>query len=166
MRQKLLATVLCSPLLTLVSCSESPDSQGLTNTAAPQIASSNTVQTFSLVRVIDGDTVVVVLDGEQVRVRLVGIDTPEVGECGFEEAARALESILASGKLGLVDAGVDDRDRFDRLLRYLDVDGIDPGLELIRGGFADAAYDSRTGFKRHNREELYIAADTLPPKSC
>ena len=40
-----------------------------------------------VIRVIDGDTVVI--SGDE-RVRLIGIDTPENGQCGFDEAKQAI----------------------------------------------------------------------------
>jgi len=123
-------------------------------------------ETSRLVRVIDGDTIVVILDGREEKVRLVGINTPEKGFCGFEEATQALEALLGTAPVGLVDAGVDDRDKYGRLLRYLDVDGQDPGLELIRAGLAKADYDSRTGYDEHLREESYISLDALSASSC
>jgi len=43
-------------------------------------------QRASVVRVIDGDTIVVAVDGVDERVRFVGVDTPERGEAGFDEA--------------------------------------------------------------------------------
>jgi micrococcal nuclease len=123
-------------------------------------------ETSRLVRVIDGDTIVVILDGREEKVRLVGINTPEKGFCGFEEATQALEALLGTAPVGLVDAGVDDRDKYGRLLRYLDVDGQDPGLELIRAGLAKADYDSRTGYDEHLREESYISLDALSASIC
>lgn len=123
-------------------------------------------QETTLVRVIDGDTIVVSIDGTEERVRLVGIDTPEEGMCGFEEATRGLELLLSSTNVGLVEAGVSDRDQFDRLLRYLEIDGSDLGLELIRAGLAEAAYDSRTGYPRHLREDAYLEADAASTNLC
>lgn len=120
----------------------------------------------TLIRVIDGDTIVVSVNGEEERVRLVGIDTPEKGACGFEEATEALQLLLGSSIVDLLEAGVDDRDRYGRLLRYLEVDGIDPGLELIRAGLAEAAYDSRSGFPKHFREDVYISANESSASQC
>lgn len=117
-------------------------------------------------RVIDGDTIVVSVNGKEEKVRLVGINTPEKGFCGFIEATKALELLLAASDLGLIVAGVDDRDRYGRLLRYLEVDGIDPGLELIRAGLAEAAYDSRSGFPKHFREDIYISANESSRNQC
>ena len=47
-----------------------------------------------VIRVIDGDTVVI---SNNQRVRLIGIDTPEKGQCGFDEAKQALEKLLSLG---------------------------------------------------------------------
>jgi len=149
----------------LVGCATNREPVGSSELASAEVARANSQET-TLVRVIDGDTVVVSVDGKEERVRLVGIDTPEEGTCGFEEATRALELLLSSTKVGLVDAGVSDRDQFDRLLRYLETDGGDPGLELIRAGLAEAAYDSRTGYPAHNREDEYVLADALSLDWC
>src|SRR5689334_4640170 len=80
----------------------------------------------TVVRVIDGDTVDVRLEGQVVRLRLIGIDTPEVVdprrpvECfGREASARAHE--LLDGQTVAVesDPTQGDTDRYGRLLRYI-----------------------------------------------
>jgi len=66
----------------------------------------------------------------------------------------------------LVPGTQDDRDAYDRLLRYVDTsDGIDVGLALIKANLAISRYDSRDGYGRHDRQEVYVAADGLesPP---
>jgi micrococcal nuclease len=153
------------------ACSTSVDTIDVTSTvpvslttSAPATAAISSES--SLIRVIDGDTIVVNVDGVEEKVRLVGIDTPERGECGFAEATQALELLLSLPNLGLVEAGGDDRDRYGRLLRYLNIDGQDPGLELIRAGLAKAAYDSRTGYGKHTREDSYISLDEITASLC
>ena len=47
------------------------------------------------------------------------------------------------GRVTLVPGARDDHDRYGRLLRYLDVNGVDLGLQQIRTGHAIARYDSR-----------------------
>jgi len=66
-------------------------------------------------RVIDGDTIVLA-NGE--RVRLIGIDTPERGEFGYEEATKYLENLI-DGKEVRLKKDVEDRDHYGRLLRYI-----------------------------------------------
>jgi endonuclease YncB( thermonuclease family) len=55
--------------------------------------------------------------------------------------------------------GDEDKDRFGRPLRYVEVGTVDVGYELIRAGYAIARYDSRDGYGPHPRENAYIAAD-------
>ena len=118
-----------------------------------------------VIRVIDGDTVVI--SGDE-RVRLIGIDTPENGQCGFDEAKQALEKLLASGSATFYSGTTSDKDKYDRLLRYIEVEGIDVGLNLISNGFAIARYDSRDGYGPHDRENEYVDADenSVPAIKC
>ena len=110
------------------------------------------------------DRVSSVTDGDTLRlatgeaVRLVGMDAPEPGLCGSERATRLLTE-LTLGKDVTLPAPVDDRDRYGRLLRYVDVNGVDAGLQLIRRGLAIARYDSRDGYDRHPRQARYVRAD-------
>lgn len=136
-------------------------------TAAPPSAGASVTETWTVTHVVDGDTVDVVSSaGVEERIRVVGIDTPEQGECGFEEAADALARLVADQTVTLVTGARDDRDRYGRLLRYLDIGTVDAGLELIRAGHAIARYDSRDGYGRHAREDVYVAADTASLSVC
>lgn len=126
-----------------------------TTTAAPQLMVSS---------VIDGDTIEMT-DGS--KIRLIGIDTPEQGECGYDESADTLSLILYGQSVTLVPGARDDVDRYGRLLRYLDLaDGTDVNLAMINSGQAIARYDSRDGYGRHTREDSYVAADASSPAFC
>lgn len=111
--------------------------------------------TYRVASVTDGDTLRLTT-GEAVR--LVGMDAPEPGRCGSERATRLLTELVLGKRVSL-PAPVDDRDRYDRLLRYVDVATVDAGLELIKSGLAVARYDSRDGYDRHPREKRYVRAD-------
>lgn len=117
------------------------------------------IVTFLVSLVVDGDTVE--LDNGET-VRLAGIDTPERGECGHQRAADALSRLILDKRVRLVESD-EDRDKYDRLLRYVDVGKVDAGLQLIKKGLAIARYDSRDGYGRHPREDRYIAADQNSP---
>jgi len=97
-----------------------------------------------VITVVDGDTIkVTLLDGTRETVRLVGIDTPESRrpntpvECGAKRAAAALRQLVAGRAVVLVrDRTQDARDRYGRMLAYVDVGSRDAGEEMVRGGWA------------------------------
>ena len=93
-----------------------------------------------VVRVIDGDTIVV--EGNK-EVRLIGINSPESGECFFEESKDALVD-LVEGKEVELKRDISGMDDFGRLLRYVFLpsdseytDDIFVNRELLKGGYAD-----------------------------
>ncbi len=103
-----------------------------------------TAQGVRVVRVIDGDTIVI-QSGE--RVRYIGIDAPEQDE-PLGPAATQLNGELVGGKRVRLERDVTDRDRFGRLLRYVYVDGILVNAELVRQGLAEAkAYPPDTKYQ-------------------
>jgi hypothetical protein len=122
--------------------------------------------TWTVIRIIDGDTVEVRRSSTTETVRVIGIDTPERGECGFDAASSALAQLVLDREVVLATGARDDRDRYGRILRYLDVGEVDAGLELIEEGLAIARYDSRDGYGRHSREDAYVKADTATPHLC
>lgn len=97
-----------------------------------------------VVRVIDGDTVEVDLGGRREHVRLIGIDTPETVDpdrpagCYGHEASALTASLLPPGTPGLVSRDAEARDRYGRLLVYLERagDGLSVNLELVARGAA------------------------------
>jgi endonuclease YncB( thermonuclease family) len=121
----------------------------------PKPAPAPQPRTFLVTRVVDGDTLEL---GNGETVRLVGIDTPEVGQCGYDRASAALARLVSGHQVELVRSD-EDRDHYGRLLRYVDVGNLDAGLRLVKSGLAIARYDSRDGYGFHPREPRYVAAD-------
>ena len=98
--------------------------------------------------VVDGDTIELA-DGR--RVRLVQVDAPElVGECYGPAARLVLRRLLPSGmRVRLTrDPVLDDRDEHGRLLRYVEANGVNVNVELVRHGAA-APYFYRGARGRH-----------------
>ncbi len=97
-----------------------------------------------VVEVIDGDTLDVDLSGKVVRLRLIGIDTPETKdprkpiECfGQEASARAYELLNSQAVELEADPSQDDQDQYGRLLRYVWLpDGRLFNEEMIAQGYA------------------------------
>jgi micrococcal nuclease len=95
-----------------------------------------------VVNVVDGDTIDVVVDGRKVRVRYIGMDTPET-HSGLEwlgPEASAANSRLVMGREVVLEKDVSETDQYGRALRYVWLhDGATwtlVNLELIREGFA------------------------------
>ena len=96
---------------------------------------------FSVTRVYDGDTVTAESDGYKFKVRLVGIDAPEISkkenEPGqpFSQRAKTLLQMLVLNKtIELESYGLD---RYSRILAVIYVDGMDVNFEMVKGGLAE-----------------------------
>jgi len=99
----------------------------------------------SVVRVVDGDTVEVVVAGQHETVRLLGIDTPETlapgrpVECFGPEATAFLQELLPEGTAVELARDTEARDRFGRLLAYVTRadDQLFVNAAVAAGGYAD-----------------------------
>jgi endonuclease YncB( thermonuclease family) len=94
--------------------------------------------------VVDGDTVDAQLaSGPTLRVRLIGIDAPDPGDCGADSATAALEQLVLGRTVTLVtDPTQGAVDESGRSLFYVDRDdGLDSGLEMLRAGWAQVFAD-------------------------
>ncbi|TAL48313.1 thermonuclease family protein, partial [archaeon] len=85
-------------------------------------------------RVIDGDTLETSA-GE--RVRLLGVNSPEVGQYYHDEAMNALKSLVENKSVEMEKDAV-SRDRYNRLLRHVFVGNKFINLGLVRNGYAHA----------------------------
>lgn len=123
MPRRLAFVATLAALLVLAGCGgdSAPDRPaGVPASAAPA----------DVVRIVDGDTFVVSIDGRQETVRMIGVDTPEVKDtrapaaCYADEAKSRTTDLLTDRTVWL-EVDTRDRDDFDRLLRYvwLGVDG-------------------------------------------
>ena len=97
----------------LVACGEASKADGPANPNA------------TVVRVVDGDTIVADVRGTEERVRLIGIDTPESVkpdspvECFGKEASAHAKELLPEGTPVLLVLDTEERDRYGRLLAYV-----------------------------------------------
>jgi endonuclease YncB( thermonuclease family) len=107
----------------------------------------------TVARIGDGDTLDL-RDGA--RVRLVQVDSPEIGEneCYGREARHELERLAPPGTQITLesDSGLDGTDRYGRLLRYVHKEALNVTVELVRLGAA-------TPYFRAGEEGVY--ADDL-----
>ena len=92
--------------------------------------------TVPVVRVIDGDTLVVHWRGMDEHVRLVGIDAPERGKPGAAEATEALREMVDGQRVRLAfpDPKRPTRGKYGRLIADVVVNGQSVTQELLRRG--------------------------------
>lgn len=86
-----------------------------------------------VVSVNDGDTITVLRDGRQVKIRLYGIDSPEKGQ-DFGQKARELTAALVAGRS--VDIEQMDTDRYGRIVGLVEVNGQSLNRLIVQNGFA------------------------------
>jgi micrococcal nuclease len=98
----------------------------------------------TVVRVVDGDTVQVDIDGRREKLRLIGIDTPETVkpdtpvQCYGPEASAFTKQLLPEGTAVRIERDVEARDDYGRLLGYVyrADDGMFVNLEIVAQGYA------------------------------
>jgi micrococcal nuclease len=108
--------------------------------------------TVPVLKVTDGDTIHVMFEGQDERVRLIGVDTPEVPWYGGEEECFGVAAGLYArqrldGKRVRLEFDVERRDRYDRLLAYVYLGTELFNLTLVQQGYA-TAYPVRPDTKR------------------
>lgn len=87
-----------------------------------------------VVRVMDGDSLVVMRDRKPIRIRLAGIDTPERGQPFAKEAQQFTRQRVA-GKRVQIDEK--EADRYDRIVAWVTRPGEEElGAALVRAGLA------------------------------
>lgn len=148
-------------------------------------ASARQMQSFKarVVRVADGDTVTVVKYGEadcgkkcRSKIRLLGIDAPEMKMPYGEQSKIALERLIKEAN-GIVTVSYRKEDRYKRIVGKLEANGKDLNLEMIRQGMAwyfakyrkdvapgdQAKYEKAQNTARASRLGLWKASDPMPP---
>ena len=116
------------------------ETRPIDNEPAAQELEETVEETYTVSRFVDGDTIDVE-EGIEVllyRIRLLGIDTPERGEPGFNEATNALESMIPNNQVTLKKDPSRDLGKYGRPLRYLFVGDTNLNVELVRQGRARA----------------------------
>ncbi len=135
-----------------------------TQTGPTSTPGSELVPNAVVVRVVDGDTIDVDIDGRRESVRLIGIDTPEKSggirepECFGNEATIRMEELLVPGDPVYLERDEELYDRFDRVLAYVHrtSDALFVNHQLVLEGFAEAFRFEPNTF----HAELFAAAES------
>ncbi len=134
---------------------------------------------FPVTKVVDGDTIWVDNGGQREKVRLIGMDTPEVADprkpvqCFGREASARAEEILGGQSVYLeTDPSQDAVDKYGRTLAYVWVDGRDLfNLDMIANGYAheytyDLPYRYQDVFKAAERDARANNRGLWSPSAC
>jgi len=147
------ATAPATPAVTATAAaSPSPTDAAETLTGSPTPAG---LEVASVINVVDGDTIDVLIDGRELRVRYIGIDTPETVdprrpvECFGREASERNRQLVEGRAVGL-EPDVSETDQFGRLLRYV---WVDPSAGSGQARMVNATLV----------EEGYATASAFPP---
>lgn len=143
-RHRLVATTLALVTVALAAgCSRGAPAHATTPVS---VAPRQPTSAATIVRTVDGDTVIVHEEGrgDEATVRLIGIDTPETKkpntpvECFGKQASARLAALLPVGTEVLLEPDVEARDRYGRLLAYVHrADGVFVNLAMVADGYAD-----------------------------
>ena len=121
-----------------------------------------------VVGVVDGDTIDVLAGRTQIKVRIEGIDCPELGQ-PYGRVARSFASDRVFGRR--VEVLPKKTDQYGRLVARIHVGGEDVGLALLKAGLAwhytaysqDPEYASAERAARAARRGLWADTDPVPP---
>ena len=155
----------------LVACGGDADFVPIEPQTEPGLSMPSAVEgPFPVTRVVDGDTVRVLIEGQDTAVRLIGIDTPETVapnrpvECAGPEASVYAEQLMSGQDVFLeLDASQGTYDNYDRILAYVWLeDDLMVNLAMIDAGLAqEYTYDDPYTYQQLFQQAEQDAKDDL-----
>jgi len=142
-------------------------SYAATRTTPPPTVPGSTAPSpgfYKVTQFADGDTISVDMNGKQERIRMIGVDTPETQDprkqvqCFGKAASAFTKQLIGTQPVRLeADPLGTNRDRYDRLLRYVYLpDGRLVQAEVIKQGYGFAytsfPFSKSDEFKRYETE--------------
>jgi|GEM_PF-1173651 len=147
-------------------------------TTSEESADLPTRETYAVMKVIDGDTIAISMNGKTETVRLIGIDTPETVDtrvavqCFGKESSEKLKSLLTGKEVSIeIDAGEGERDKYRRMLAYVFSDGLHVNEYMVKEGYAyeytyDSAYKYQKEFKAAEASAKAAGKGLWAPNAC
>lgn len=139
---KYIFTIVCLLVLSGCTTADLETAIEIWEEFSPEVAGVETGH-HKVIRVVDGDTVVIDYFGEETTLRLIGVDTPETKhpnkdvECFGPEASAFMEELLSDRSIEIeLDESQGSHDRYNRLLVYIWLDGVNINELLIGEGYA------------------------------
>ena len=94
---------------------------------------SNLLFSYRVISVSDGDTITIMMNGEKQKIRLYGIDTPEINQSFGTEAKQFLSDQILNKE---VEIEVKDTDRYKRLVAIVYLNNKSMNELLLKEGWA------------------------------
>ena len=124
--------------------------------------------TGKVVSVADGDTVTVLVERTQIKVRLIEIDAPEKAQAFGNKSKQALADMVFGKVVEVEERG---KDRYMRTLGRVVVSGLDANAEMVRQGYAWVyrKYSKNPELlrleseARETKRGLWVDSDPVPP---
>lgn len=119
-----------------------------------------------VVKISDGDTITVLSDKEQTKVRLYGIDAPEKKQDYGQRSKQFLASLIAGQVVEVEQKG---KDRYKRTLGIIRHKGQDINAQMVLNGYAWAyvkysrIYVDQEKTARENKRGLWQSSNPTPP---
>lgn len=181
-KRLLLVLELCAALLLCVGfvwyfTNSSPNSSATTNTST-ETTTDGELQ-YRVTQVVDGDTLWIESEEGKEKIRLIGINAPEINHPSKGVECFGTEAFLFATELAhdtvisyQTDPSQGTRDKYDRLLAYVTLeDGRDLGEVLIRQGYAyeytyNQRYANQTIYKLAQKEAEVTQSGLWAPGVC
>lgn len=93
----------------------------------------NEVYEGKVVKVLDGDSLNIIQQGEEIRVRLAEVDAPEHGQAFWKKSRQALEKHVAGKNVSVEEF---DRDQYGRIVGHVYVNDTWVNASLVKQGYA------------------------------
>lgn len=153
-KQLKLITTILTLLLTALYSVQNKDTLVSSLQLASPFLTPNATSSYAVLRVVDGDTIDIQKDGAKVRVRLIGINSPESVdprrpvECFGKQASQYASAILSGQSVTITtDPSQGTLDKYGRTLAYVFLpDGQNFNELMIRDGYA-YEYTYRTPYQ-------------------
>lgn len=125
----------------------------------PAFASAATLQ-GKVVHIADGNTLTVLVDHQQVKVRLAEIDAPESHQDYGQRAKQALGTLVFGRDVSVADGG---KDRYGRMIGHVHLGSMDVNAEMKRerqgGGYGRIVTRCRRGSGGGRGGSLFVSLD-------
>lgn len=133
---------------------------------------------YTVLSVTDGDTIRIDYNGTNTPLRIIGIDTPETVDqrttvqCFGRESSDYLKTKLTGKQVSIEsDPTQSDRDKYNRLLRYVYLDGEDVGLSIIANGYGheytyNIPYQKQSEYKKAEKSAESNNLGLWSPSTC